>query len=372
MPTTTQVTPCIVVGDGDQQKDLTSSILEFEVQEDHELAGVFRLKLAIVREAKGLWRFLDEDSVQPWAKVEIKLNTGDSETPLFLGYVTNVRVHVDTDEGSSYLELTGVDSTALMSVEEVIKDWPGKSDSDIATAIIKKYSLKAEVDSTSVTHDDKQSTILQRETDIQFLKRLARRNGYECGVSGTTAFFSKPKLDGDALPALAAHFGDDTNLNSFDVDWNLLLPTAVQMDQIDFFSKAVVSVNLAQSAQTLLGKKGPATVTIPQSKPKAILRHVVSTAVPEMKALVTAVADDAQWFMEARGEVDGEKYSDLLRPRKRVPIKGVGAIFSGMYYLTGVKHKYTVDHFIMNFTARRNASVSKPADFGGGGISFPL
>ena len=38
--------------------------------------------LASVREDSGRWRFLDEDSVKPWAMVEIKLNTGASEEAL--------------------------------------------------------------------------------------------------------------------------------------------------------------------------------------------------------------------------------------------------------------------------------------------------
>lgn len=371
MPTTTQVTPCILVNKGPQQKDVTSSIIEFEVQEDRDLAGVFRMRLAIVREDSGKWKFLDEDSVQPWAKVDINLKTGDQEQPLLTGYITNVRTHIDTNESASYLELAGMDTTCLMSLEEVMKEWAGQSDSDIATAIFSKYSLTPDVQSTSITHQADQSSILQRETDIQFLKRLARRNGYECGVTGETGYFRKPQLDGKALPFLAAHFADATNLTSFDVDWNLLLPTAVEMDQIDFFTKAVQSVNVAQSTQALLGTKGPATLQVPVAKPNTVLRHAVTTGLPEMTALANGVADDAQWFIEARGEVDGQKYDGLLHARNLVPVKGVGEIFSGMYYLTSVRHKYTVDKFVMNFTARRNATVSKPTDFsGGGGLPF--
>lgn len=371
MATTSQITPCILIGEGQQQQDLGTSIVEFEVQEDRELAGVFCMKLAIVREDSGKWKFLDEDAVQPWAKVQIQLNTGDQEQPLMTGYVTNVRTHFDTDEGGSYLEIAGMDSSCVMSVEEVLQQWEGKSDSDIATQIFSKYSLTPDVDSTSVTHNPDQSTILQRETDIQFLKRLARRNGFDCGVNGDTGFFKKPALDGSPLPVLAAHFADETNLNSFDADWNLLLPTAVEIDQIDFLTKAVQSVNVASSSQKLLGTNGPQALTVPGATPKTVLRHIVATGVPEMTALANAVADDAQWFIEARGEVDGEKYDGLLHPRQLVPVKGVGELLSGVYYVTSVRHKYTVDRFTMNFTARRNATVAKLTDFsGGGGLPF--
>jgi phage protein D len=261
-----------------------------------------------------------------------------------------------------------MDTTCVMSVEEVIKDWPGKSDSDIASDIFNKYQLTPDVQTTTVTHQEKQSTILQRESDIQFLKRLARRNGYECGVTGTTGYFGKPNLTGTPLPALAAHFADDTNLNSFDVDWNVLLPAGFEMDEIDFLTKQTLTASATQSSQTLLGSQCPGQLQIPNgAQSKVFLRHLVATGVPEMTAMVNGAADDAQWFIEGRGEVDGNKYDSLLHVRQRVPIKGVGESFSGMYYLTSVKHKYTVDRFVMNFTARRNATGSQASDFGGGG-----
>lgn len=103
MSTTAEVTPCILVGKGSRQQDLGSSIVELEVQEDHELAGVFRIKVAVGREDAGRWRFLDEDFAQPWAQLQIKLNVSGDEQDLMTGYVTNVRVHLDTDESRSYV-----------------------------------------------------------------------------------------------------------------------------------------------------------------------------------------------------------------------------------------------------------------------------
>jgi hypothetical protein len=101
------------------------------------------------------------------------------------------------------------------------------------------------------------------------------------------------------------------------------------------------------------------------------VRHEVATGVPEMEQLTNAIADEAAWFIEARGEVDGVQYGDVLHARRLVPIKGVGELLSGVYYLTSVKHLYTTDRYTQSFVARRNATVGRPDDFGDGGLSLP-
>jgi hypothetical protein len=366
MPVAEQpITPCLIVGEGETKKELGGALLELEVEEHHDLASVFRAKLAIVREEDGLWTFLDQDTATPWAKVEIKMNVGDREEDLIFGYVTQIRVHIDPAEGSSFLELVGMDTSCLMSAEEIIKDWPEKRDSAIAVDIFNKYRLDFEVEDTEVDHKEQMSTIIQRESDIQFLKRLARRNGCECIIQGKKAIFGKPDLAKIPLPALAAHFGKETNLTSFDANWNALRPTTVECQQIDTSTKEVQIITQEESGQKRLGKDGPVAPPLPEGKPRMFVRHHVLTGNPEGLKLVGAIGDEAAWFIEVRGEVDSVQYGDVLRVRRKVPIKGVGELLSGMYYLTSVKHLYNVDRYIQNFTARRNATIGLPEDFPG-------
>src|SRR6266478_3186827 len=96
-----------------------------------------------------------------------------------------------------------------------------RKDSDIAKEIFSKtYGLTPKVEDTELVHDEKVSTIIQRETDIQFLKRLALRNGYECYVDGDIGYFQPPQLSGKAQPVLSVQFGDDTNVNRFQLEVN--------------------------------------------------------------------------------------------------------------------------------------------------------
>jgi phage protein D len=346
--------------------DLFADLLELEVEEDHRLAAAFRLRLATYKQDDGLWAYLDDDRLRLWNKLSISVALDDEEQPLIEGYITQLRPHIDPDEDQSFVEVLGMDATCLMSLEEKIKDWPGKSDSDIAREIFQNYNLLAEVDDTGVVHEEMITTIIQRESDIQFLKRLARRNGFECFVEGDHGFFRRPVLSAAPLPTLAAHFGDETNLVSFQAHADAMRPTNVRMRQIDPIAKELQDATFESGDQRALGRDTAADVTAPPSgiTPRLYVKHAVATSLAEMENFGRAIYDEAEWFVEARGEVDGSLYDAVLRARHLVPIKGVGERFSGVYYVAGVRHLFRDERYTQQFRARRNAlSPTGASDF---------
>jgi hypothetical protein len=349
--------------------DLFLSLLEMDIEEDHRMAASFRIKVAISRQDDGLWTLLEDERIKPWAKITISVNVSDEEQDILTGYITQLKPHIAPDENGSYLEIYGMDPTCLMSLEEKIKAWPNMSDSDIATQIFSDYNLTPEVDATEVTHDEAVATITQRDTDIRFLKGLARRNGFECFVSGDSGFFRKPVLDSEPLPYLAAHFGGETNLISFDAKLNSLRPTKIEMHQIDIVAKEVQDALVESGEQVLLGRDRAESIAVPNGiVPRMHVRQTVSVNQPEMENLCKALFDEAEWLIEATGEVETVLYGSVLRAKSLVPIKGVGEVFSGTYYITNVKHLFKTDKYTQQFRARRNAlAPAGDEDFGAGG-----
>lgn len=349
--------------------DLFLSLMQLEVEEDHRLAGSFRVKLAINRGGDGLWTFLEDERIKPWAKITISVNVADEDEEIITGYVTQLKPHIAPEENGSYLEIWGMDPSCLMSLEEKIKAWPNMSDSDIAGQVFAEYSLTPEVDDTGVIHDEAIATIMQRDTDIQFLKRLARRNGFECFVSGVKGYFRKPVLDGDPLPVLAAHFGAETNLINFDAKLNSLRPTKVEMHQIDIVGKQTQDAVAEAGEQEQLGRDRAESLAAPNGLvARTHVRQAVAVNQPEMENLCRAMFDEAEWLIEASGEVESVLYGAVLRTRSLLPIKGVGEVFSGSYYVTHVKHSFQSDNYKQQFKARRNAlAPTGDEDFGGAG-----
>src|SRR5690349_18101099 len=134
--------------------DMLAAALELEVDTDFRLASSFRLKLATHREPDGSWLFLDDDRLKLWNPFKVNARIGDDEQQLISGYITQISTHLDPVQGNSYVELLGMDATCVMSLEDKVKDWPNKSDSDIAREIFSSYNLTPQVDETGVVHDD--------------------------------------------------------------------------------------------------------------------------------------------------------------------------------------------------------------------------
>ncbi|NIM18179.1 MAG: hypothetical protein GTO45_32765, partial [Candidatus Aminicenantes bacterium] len=233
--------------DGQEYEDIYLDIVSVEAEEAEQLAGVFNIRLAIGQESDGTWDWIDDPRLKPWNKVSISAGFPNNVIEVITGYITQVRPYFDDELSQCYIDVRGMDASVLMNTVEKIKDWPNKKDSDIARQIFTGYGLTAEVKNTKIVHDEKISTIMQRETDICFLRRLARRNGFECFVRNTTGYFRPPQLQGKPLKTLAVQFGEESNLAYFSAQVNALQPTNVEMNQVDLLTREVRSVTAAST-----------------------------------------------------------------------------------------------------------------------------
>jgi phage protein D len=333
-----------------------TDVLSLEVELDAELASMFRLRLAIRQRRDGGWTYLDDDQFRPWKPMKISGGFTGSVKELVSGYITHVRPDFPASAAQCSVEIWGLDGSVLLDREERSYAWPNETDSAVATKIFRRYALSPVVTDTSALHDDRISTIIQRETDMQFLKRLALRNGFECYVEGRNGFFRRPQLAADPQPALAVHFGNDTNVNRFSLEVNALAPADVTMCQIGRTNKEVMEETTTAGQQKQLGAVNAAGLLAPGIVRRRV--HVSMNAAadnPEMRAFCQELFHQAEWFVTAAGEIDGQRYHHVLKPHGTVLIKGVGATYSGVYYVTHVTHTFTPEGYTQVFRAKRNA-----------------
>ena len=149
-----------------------------------------------------------------------------------------------------------MDASVLMSLEEKIATWPNMADSDIVEQIVAgTYRLQIQADTTSTVHQENDTTIVQRGTDIQFVRDLALRNGLEFyfetdkDSGNVVAHLQAPQLAGTPQPDLAIQFGDQSNLRSFSARLNGLRPLNVKTEQMDVKAN---SPNTAQAGNIQL------------------------------------------------------------------------------------------------------------------------
>lgn len=132
----------------------------------------------------GMFRFGD--------KVEISLGYKDKLFQVMTGIITSLSWSFDEE---NYLDLTveGYDYLFLMMKNEKYHSWNNKTDAEVIKEIVQKYPFKKlSIESTSVVY----SHIRQEgESDFNFLKRLAQRNGYEYISEGETFTFRPPGVE---------------------------------------------------------------------------------------------------------------------------------------------------------------------------------
>lgn len=359
--------------DGSEIDELYNDLITLEVELDEELAGMFRLKLGLLLNADGSWNYLDDERLTLWKSVVITAGLEDDTQQLLKGYITHLRPTFGSGLDECHLEIWGMDASVLMDREDKLKDWPNKKDSDIAREIFTgTYRLTAQVEDTELIHDEQVSTIIQHETDIQFLRRLALRNGYECYVDGDTGYFQTPQVSGTSQPVLSVHFGDETNVNRFHIEANALASANAEMFQVDRDTKEVLDAASTAGSQQALGAKGTDSYLAAGMTPGLVyIARAVTTGASEMTALCQGLYNEGEWFVTGEGEVAANQYGNVLKPRGPVTIKGIGGTHSGLYYVTHVNHVFTADGYIQQFRVKRNGLTPTGAESfsaSGGGL----
>jgi phage protein D len=375
-----------------------NDVVSLAVDENVSMASTAQLRLNVRKGDDGTWTWLEDDRFGLFKKFSVRIGFmgggglagalsgaggggNDGLERVFDGYITEVGVDWGSDPGDSHLELRAMDTSVLMSMEEKIAVWPNLSDSDIAQQIVSAYGVRVDAESTSTVHSENDTTVVQRASDIHFVRELARRNGCEFYFetdkdSGEiVASFKPPQLGETPQPVLAIQFGEESNLRALKVAVAGRRPLNVKVQQTDIKQASPNSAEAGSVSLTLLGATDDASVigdglgaaVTPKESAAAMLLFSPASDSGELQTLAQSVRDEAGWLIHAEGEINSDAYQHVLRPRRLVLIKGAGTPHSGKYYVTRVRHEMSADGaYVQRFEARRNArDVDGSEDFGG-------
>jgi len=362
MPVAT--TYSLAIGGRAAPPELLAAIRQIEVEDHAQMADMLRIKLAVaVREDGGGWTVLDDGPFTRLAKLRVTVTVGSGAAmPLIEAYVIDVDTNFSSHPGSSELSITAMDPTVLMHLAEKVKSWPNMKDSDVASAIFsdQAYGFSPIVESTNLSRQEDDHTLVQRGTDIQFLQQLADRNGYECFVTLSDdgvveGHFHPPKPEGQPQGTLSVNMGSATNVDKFRVRYDMLGPAVAKAATIDPADAAKQTGAATDPARTNDMGDEPAT---PAERPRQVLlsQHGAARS-GEVQQLAQAVVDRSSWSIAAEGEINTVAFAKILRAKQPVMVRGVGQQFSGRYYVERVLHTISGDGaWIQKFTLRRNAT----------------
>jgi phage protein D len=338
-----------------------------EAEEHLRMADMLRLvfKISVKEDGSG-WHVLDDGIFVPLANLQLKITVGNNDPITVIdAYVVETQTAFTNNPGESTLTVIAMDASVLMSRNEVLKTWAGMADSDIASTIFNDYGLSPEVEATDVTYEEDKTLIVQRGTDMQFLQFLAQRHGFDVYVdvdpsSGSlTGHFGPVQLDEEPQGLLSIHMGQSSNLNFLNLRWDMLRPTEVQVDNIDFDTGEDQTGSATGSDLPLLGGDDLFALASPR---KSLVLPTGVAVDAELLSLAQGLSNRSSFAIIAEGEVNTNNYGAVLRAKRTITVRGVGEIYSGIYLVERVLHAFIDGEYTQSFSLRRNALAPRRQD----------
>jgi hypothetical protein len=307
--------------------------------------------------AEGDFPLLKEPKLGPGAELEVLVPTNDTTECLVKGPVCGQEIRFQQGGAGSVLVVLGADSLIKLDREDKAVAWTDMTDSDAVSRIVTQAGLNSDVETTRAGHFERKHTLIQRETDLAFIRRLARRNGnlfwISCSDSGVeTAHFKRPVLEGEPKCDLIVNLREPkSNVNKLDLSWDVERPTKADATEIDLNTKSDISGEVQQSPLRSLGKSALADIV-----KDARVVHVRAPADDngDLKARGESALIESSFFLKASGSTTFTALQKLIRSHMLVNLRGVGSRHSGLWFCSAVKHSIDSAEHVMEFELIRN------------------
>ena len=263
-----------------------------------------------------------------------------------------------------------------MNIDDHVVEWSGLTDGQVANVLFASYGFMlaaGNTDNDSPSHLPDGHTLVQRATDLQFLRGLARRGGKLCRVGCTdtpgvrTGYFMRPAADGPPVATISLQDPGTGMVEALDFDWDVTRPTEVKASQVDLTQTSATGVETssAKGLTALDLRDYPAYRGRGQS---STLLLTTPADVPELGQRTAAVLIESGFFARCTGEADADRLGTILRVGNVVRIEGAGNLQSGNWLVWNVRHGFSLGSWTMAFTLVRNAMG--PSGRGGTFASF--
>lgn len=293
-------------------------------------------------------------------RVRIGVFTGAQPQMLIDGVITNHET--GGGGGNGMLFVTGRDVSLSLDLEERNASYENQSDSVIVTQILGRYpdlALVPRITSTPAAPTQNQRIPRQTETDLQFIRRLADRNGFVFHVEpeafGVSSAYFGPPTGGARLPEMYWDTGPRDNVSALRGSTDGLAPIDVQASYLDTSTgdkrQHAIPPDRQGSAEPLARSPIPARRKVIHRSAAPLTEGLVgSTAAARI-----ANAPDA---VVLQGTVDILRYGAVLRPRGVVPLTGAGGAYDGEYRVRRVDHTLEQGAYTQSFTLGREGTGS--------------
>jgi hypothetical protein len=277
---------------------------------------------------------------------------------LIYGVTTHLQLVPSNRPGVYKFSVIGKSITHELNRKNENEKYERLSDSEIVQKIVDKYgqygvTLKA--NSTNERSLDTQLIPHQTSTDLQYIKELAKRNGF--------VFYSQPDEDGTCelywgkenrqqvqLPVLTMNMGDATNVSELSFSEDTDIPKKIQGLYLDLDSKKGNSVSPGSLEDGSLAK------TPLEELNTELLRFTAKFTSEQLIRAIRAASQPGRGGVTGEGTVDTLRYPYILEAGKVVEVRGAGSTNDGKYLITYVKHSLERGKYTQNFQLEREGT----------------
>lgn len=332
--------------------EVMNDLFRVEVETSLHLPDVCTLW---VHDQNARWTNADTFPLGAELRVGVANEQGQGETVVFIGEITSLAP--EFGEGMVVdLVVRAYDRSHRLHRGVHTRTFQNMRDSDIAQNIAQAAGLRAEVDSTPITHEH---VYQDGQTDMAFLLMRARAMGYDLYVQDRTLYFKRAQPNGASVVPL---------------EWGVQLvrfqPTLTLGDQV---SEVIVKgwdpsnkreiIGRAQRGETApqIGERRSGGQIAEEAFGSAgdLIVHAALTSQDEADAIAQAILNEHDGaFIEAEGLCRG---TPNLRAGCIAELSALGQRFNGRYRVTAARHIWsTAQDYVTWFqvTGRRQETLS--------------
>jgi hypothetical protein len=342
--------------------EVMTAFTGLEVTTDVDQPGDgFQMTFTIGKNQRGEYGLLQSGVLDADTRVIVGVLFGVTLEPLIDGVIYHHQVIPGERPGTGTLTVSGRDISVMLDLEEKAEPHKNQSDSTIVNKILGGYARFGilppfQVKPTADVPNEIERIRRQRETDLEFINRLAGDNGFVFFIEPVSmgvnrAYWGPPNRVGLPQRALTHDLGSSSNVRSLRLMNDALAPIAVKGAFLEPTTKTSVDIPPLPSMRI-----PPLSLMAGSSRRTERLRCTAKLNPARAVAAAQAAVAGASAPVIAEGELDSVRYGSVLRAHRLVGVRGVGRSFNGRYLVRRVTHRIQRGVYTQTFKLSREGT----------------
>ncbi len=338
---------------------VVNALTRVEVTNDAETGDGFQLTVTLGKDTPLDYGLLQSGALDQFSRVIIGVLLGVMPEVLIDGIITHQQITPSNEPGMSTLTVTGKDVSIMLDLEEKDEKYENQPDFVIVTRLLASYAQYGLIPMPTPTTDVPimlQRIPRQHETDLKFIQRLAKKNGFVFYIEPltfgvNTAYWGPESRLSVPQPALTMNMGDATNVKTLNFSQDGLAPVATQGSFVEPITKTSIPIPPLPSL-----RMPPLAPSPTPAKRTVLLRETANQNPGQAATTAIAAVTNSPDAVSGQGELETVRYGSVLRARKLVGVRGAGFSYDGNYYVRRVTHTIARGEYTQKFTLTREGT----------------